>query len=91
VAGQSHTPAVLPPGKGHDISCRGGWVSPMAGLDGRRNSSTWIRSRDHPARSKLLNSLRSLLKYFTICLCNEEQALSSFCGYDCMLFYERCR
>jgi len=38
VGGQSHTPAALPPGKRPDTHCIGGWVGPMAGLDGHGKS-----------------------------------------------------
>jgi hypothetical protein len=34
VGGQHHAPAALPPGKRPGTHCIGGWVDPMAGLDG---------------------------------------------------------
>jgi hypothetical protein len=36
VGGQRHAPAALPPGKRAGTPCIGGWMSPRAGLDGRR-------------------------------------------------------
>jgi len=34
VGGQGHVPATLPPGKRAGTHFEGGWVGPMAGLDG---------------------------------------------------------
>jgi hypothetical protein len=61
VGGQLHAPAALPPGKRPGTHCIGGWVGPMAGLDGCQ------KSRPHrdsipglPARSESLYRLKML-------------------------------
>jgi hypothetical protein len=55
---QRHAPAAFRqerPG----THCIGGWVGPMAGLDGcGKSRPTGIRSPDHPARSESLYRLR---------------------------------
>ena len=38
LGGQRHAPASLPPGKKTGNHCIGGWVGPMAGLDGCEKS-----------------------------------------------------
>jgi len=41
--GQSHAPAALPPGKRPGTHFTGGWVGPMAGLDGYGKSRLhWV-------------------------------------------------
>jgi hypothetical protein len=54
VGGQRHAPAALPPEKRPGI---GGWVGPMAGLDGSAKSRPQIRSPDRPASSESLYRL----------------------------------
>ena len=58
-----HPPATLPPVKIPGTHCTGGWVGPMAGLDGcgkSRPPPTGIRSQDRPARSEFLYQLRAI-------------------------------
>jgi hypothetical protein len=38
LGGQRHSPAALPPGKRPGAHCAGGWMGPIAGLDGCRKS-----------------------------------------------------
>jgi len=53
VGGQCHTLATLPTGKRPSIHGTGGWVGPVASLDGCRNSHPIrIQYLDHPATSE---------------------------------------
>jgi hypothetical protein len=49
VGGQLHAPAALPPGKRPFTHCKGGWLSPRAGLDGCRKSRLHRDSIPRPA------------------------------------------
>ena len=54
VSGQQHAPAALYSRERPGTHFTGGWVGPMAGLDGRNNLvPTGIRSPDPPARSSV--------------------------------------
>jgi len=58
VGGQRHAPAALAPGKRPGTHCIGGWVGPMAGLDGCGKSRLiGIRSPSRPVRSESLYRL----------------------------------
>jgi hypothetical protein len=50
VGGQRHALAALPPRKGPDTHCIGGWVGPRAGLDGYGKSRPPSEFDPQPAK-----------------------------------------
>ena len=57
VSGQQHAQAAIYPRERPGTHFTGGWMSPRAGLDGRKISSQWDSIPDRPARSQSLYRL----------------------------------